>query len=120
MANFSMNLEAGTQIMRLTFIEKPLFYIDFIDFKRVIPAGLSTLSNHGFTVYQHDQELIFNRESYRSGETLRIYNILGSVVKNMKPYDSDFRISTQGMNPGVYIVQFISENHKQSQKIVIQ
>jgi hypothetical protein len=115
-----MNLEAGMQIMRLTFIEKPLFHIDFIDFKRVIPAGLSTFSDNGFTVYQHDQDLIFNLESDRPGETLKIYNILGSVVKSMKTSESDFRISTLGMNPGVYIVQLISENHKQSQKIVIQ
>lgn len=120
MANFSMNLEAGTQIMRLTFIEKPLFYIDFIDFKRVIPDGLSTLSNNGFTVYQHDQELIFNLEADRSDGTLKIYTILGSVVKSINLSESDFRISTQGMRPGVYIIQHISENQKYSQKIVIQ
>jgi hypothetical protein len=120
MASFQMNLEAGRQIMRLNFIEKPLFYIDFIDFKRVIPDGLLTLSDNGFSVYQHDQELIFNLKSDHSGETLRIYNILGSVVKSMKTSDTDFRISTQGMHPGVYIVQLISENQKHSQKIVIQ
>jgi hypothetical protein len=119
LANFQMNLEAGKQIMRLTFIEKPLFYIDFIDFKRVIPDGLSTLSDNGFTVYQHDQELIFNLKADRSGETLKIYTILGSVVKSINPSESDFRISTQGMRPGVYIVQLISENQKISQKIII-
>jgi hypothetical protein len=120
MASFQMNLEAGRQIMRLSFIEKPLFYIDYIDFKRVIPDGLTPLSDHNFSVHQHDQELIFNLGSTNQAAVLKIYNMLGSEIKILKPSDADFRTSTQGIKPGIYIIQLISENQKISKKIVIQ
>jgi len=119
MASFSMNLEAGTQIMRFTIVDKPVFYIDYIDFKRVIPDGVTTLSENYFEIFQRGNELIFNHETDQSEETVKIYNILGSEVKSLKISESEFSISTEGMNPGVYIVQLISGNRKLCKKIVI-
>jgi hypothetical protein len=119
--SFSMNLETGRQIMRLTFIEKPLFYIDFLEFKRVIPDGISpNLSNDCFKVFQNQQELIFNLETNKQIETLKIYNILGSEIKNINEPGTNFRISTQDMHSGIYVVQLITGNQKFSKKIVIQ
>lgn len=119
--SFSMNLEAGKQIMRLTFIEKPLFYIDYLDFKRVVPLGTFPVSSEfNFKVYQHRDELIFSLKSVEPAESIKIYNSLGSVIKSINHPEPDFRISTQEFNSGIYVVQLISKNQKISQKIVIQ
>lgn len=121
MANFSMNLEAGRQVMRLTFIEKPLFYIDFIDFKRVIPvSNQPILSENLITITQNTQELIISTNKNQPLKTCNIYNILGSVIKTIKIPDSNFRILTRDFNSGIYIVQVISGGQKLSKKIVIQ
>ena len=121
MANFSMNLEAGKQIMRLTFIEKPLFYIDFIEFKRVIPvSNQPVLSENLITIVQNNQEIIIGSNKNQHLGTCKIYNILGSVVRTFKITGSNFRISTQNFQSGVYIVQVISGNQKTSRKIIIQ
>lgn len=119
--NFSMNLEAGQQIMRLTFIEKPLFYIDFLEFNRVIPVGISSPpTDQSFSMYQFQHELIFNLGTGSSTGSLNIYNILGSTVKTIRVDNTNFRISTQGMRPGIYVVQLVSGNKKFSKKIAIQ
>jgi len=121
MANFSMNLEAGRQIMRLTFIEKPLFYIDFIDFKRVIPVGNQPVLSEDFiSISQNEQEIIISSNKNQSMETCTIYNILGSVVKTIKATDTSFRISTQDIHSGIYVIQVISGGQKLSKKIAIQ
>ena len=119
-SNFSMNLEAGRQIMRLTFIDSPLFYIDYMEFKRIIPVGISPINDNHFSIFQQQQELIFNLETNEPVETLKIYNTQGSVVKTIQNPGSNFRISTQGIQPGVYLIQVISENQKFSKKIVIK
>jgi len=121
MTNFSMNLEAGRQIMRLTFIEKPLFYIDFVEFKRVIPvSNQPVLSEDFITILQNNQELIISSKKDQPIESCNIYNIPGSVIKTIIISDSNFRISTLDFNPGIYIVQVISGGQKLSKKIVIQ
>jgi signal peptidase I len=118
--NFSMNLEAGKQIMRLTFIEKPLFYIDYLEFKKNIPVGTSqNITGDRFNIFQNRQELIFNLAMNESIETLKIYNILGTVVKIIPKPGTNFRISTQDLHSGVYVVQLISGNQKFNKKIII-
>jgi aryl-phospho-beta-D-glucosidase BglC (GH1 family) len=118
-SNFSMNLEAGIQIMRLTFIDSPLFYIDYMEFKRIIPVGISPINDNHFSIFQQQQELIFNLGTNDRVESLKIYNILGSVVKTIRNPGANFRISTQGIQSGVYLIQLISGNQKFSKKIVI-
>jgi hypothetical protein len=120
MANFSMNLEAGTQIMRLTFIEKPLFYIDFIDFTRVIPDGFQPVSSENLlSITQNQREITISSAKDQPIETCIISNILGSVVKTIKATESKLWISTQEFNSGIYIIQAISGKQKLSKKIVI-
>jgi len=118
--NFSMNLDAGIQIMRLTFIEKPLFNIDYLEFARNTTGTAQSLINDQFSVFQNRQELIVNVEMNLPVETLVIYNILGSVVKTIQKPGTNFRISTQDLHSGVYIVQLVSGNQKLSKKIIIQ
>ncbi|HAQ18182.1 MAG TPA: hypothetical protein DCR40_02995 [Prolixibacteraceae bacterium] len=119
--SFSMNLEAGQQIMRLTFIDKPLFYMDYLDFKRIIPVGnQADFSENPVTIMQNDLELIINSNMDKPVETCTIYNILGSVVKTVRNPDINFRISTRDIQSGIYIVQVISGGQKLSKKIIIQ
>jgi len=117
---FSMTLDAGIQIMRLTFIAKPLFNIDYLEFTRNTTATNKSLANNQFNVFQNQQELIFNLEMDQNVETLKIYNILGSLVKTFQKPGTNFRISTQDLHSGVYVVQLVSENQKFSKKIIIQ
>jgi len=118
---FSMNLEAGTQILRLSFINNPMFYLDYLDFKRVVPLGtLPVSSEFNFKVYQHRDELNFSLKSVEPAESIKIYNSLGSVVKTINHPEPDFSIPAIGFNSGFYVVQLISKNQKFSQKIVIQ
>jgi hypothetical protein len=119
--NFSMNLDAGEQIMRLTFIDKPMFYIDFLEFKRVVPVGNSAeLNDPGFTISQNGDELIIGTHSHGPVEIINVYNILGSLVETIKPPGNSVHISIQNLRPGVYVVQLISGKEKFSKKIVIQ
>ena len=118
--SFSMNLNSGVQIMRLTFIDKPLFHIDYLEFKRIYPTKISqTNMNNRFDVLQKQQEMIFNIEMDQPVEKLIIYNILGSVVKTIIEPGTNFGISTQNLHSGVYVVQLITENQKYSRKIII-
>lgn len=117
----AMSLEAGIQVMRISFIDKPLFYIDYLDFARNIPSGISSKNvNDPFTVYQHQQELIIQTANNSDFETVKIFNILGSCVKDIPVTESTLKVTTNGMNPGVYVVQLINTNQRISKKVIIR
>lgn len=119
-AGFQMNLEAGLQIMRLTFIDKPLFYIDFLDFKRVIPVkNQSIISGDNLTIRQNNQELIIQSSTEQPVETCTIFNILGTKIKTINNPDTYFSIPTQDFRAGIYIVQLSSGNQKISKKVIV-
>ena len=119
-ANFTMNLDAGIQIMRLTIIAKPLFNIDYLDFSKSTTAiSAHNILNDGFTVFQKQQDLIFKLDMDHPFEVLKIYNILGSVVKTIEKPEANFSTSIQDLHSGVYIVQAICGSQKFSKKIVI-
>lgn len=115
---FSMNLEAGIQIMRISFIDKPLFYIDYLDFKRVIPDGIVSETEDLFRIHQTKDEIILNLNSERSGY-VKVYNMTGSLVKTICKPERELRISTRDLHSGVYFVQVKSENQQFSKKIII-
>lgn len=117
----SMNLEAGVQVMRITFIDKPLFYFDYLDFVRKIPSGIFTAQvNASFDAYQHQQDLIIETENNTDFETVKIFNILGSCIRQIPVSAAELRISVKNLNPGVYVVQLIGSNQKVSKKVIIQ
>lgn len=118
--SFQMNLEAGLQIMRLTFIEKPLFYIDFLDFKRVIPVGnLSLFAENNISIRQNKNELIIHSTTEKPVEACDIYDILGNQIKTIKNPDAFFTISTHNIRAGIYIIQISFGNQKISKKLII-
>ena len=119
--SFSMNLEAGIQNIRLTFIDKPLFYMDFLEFIKLSPtANAPALTDNGFTILQNKNELIVSSGIDGHAGNLKIYNILGSVVKTVNHSGRDFRVSTLDLHSGVYIVQLTSGSSKFSKKIILQ
>jgi hypothetical protein len=119
---FSMNLEAGTQIMRLSFIDKPLFYIDYLEFNKSNPLQSISINspNGGFRVYQNNGELMINSEMNQAIDEVKIINILGSLVKTIRKPGTNFRMSTQDIHSGVYVVQVMYQNQNISKKIIIQ
>lgn len=117
---FSMNLEAGTQIMRLTFIEKPLFYIDYLEFKRVIPDAAAVVPDDHLKVFQQKQELLVHHRFTSEKTTVNLYSIMGTLVKNLRTDESVIRISTEGLQSGVYIFQIVNGKNTFSKKIIIQ
>lgn len=119
---FSMNLEAGTQIMRLSFIDKPLFYIDYLDFIKnnaTQSVSLNSLKG-GLILYQKNGELMINSEMNQTIEELKIYNSLGSLIKTIRKPSTSFKMTTQGFQSGVYLVQATYQNQKLSKKIILQ
>lgn len=118
--NFSMNLEAGTQIMRLTFIEKPLFYIDYLEFKRVIPNAAAVLSDDLLKIYQQNQQLLIHRQPTSEKTTVNLFSITGTLVRNLRTDESLVRISTEGLLSGVYVIQLVNGKNTFSKKIIIQ
>jgi len=118
--SFSMDLEAGSQIMRLSFIQTPFFYIDYLDFIKNITSVKALNGIEGFNVYQNKQELIINSAMNQQVEIINIYNILGSLVKTIQKPEPGIRISTQDLRSGIYIVQLSSGHQKFSKKIILQ
>ncbi len=117
---FSMNLEAGTQIMRLKIIDKPLFNIDYLEFKKGITVGIDqNIAGNRLNIFQNQQELIFDLGMNQPVETVKIYDILGSVIRTIQKPDPNFRISTLEFRPGIYVVQVNSGNQKINKKIII-
>jgi hypothetical protein len=119
--NFSMDLESGIQIMRISFIAKPLFYIDYMDFTKTFTLQTSQIClKDGFTVFQKPPNLIFKLGIGQPVEVMKIYNILGTIVKVIEHPEANFVLPIQDLHTGVYIVQAISGEQKFSKKIVIQ
>jgi len=119
-ATFTMNLAAGVQIMRITFIDKPLFNMDYLEVKKIIPdAVYPDLRNDEFTVRQTNQELIVSSTLDLPVERLKLFSISGAEIKIPNNSGTNFRISTQGIHHGIYAVQIISGNQKFSKKIII-
>lgn len=117
----TMSLEAGVQLMRITFIDKPLFYFDYLDFVRNIPSGISSqTTNDSFSAWQHQQELLIATGDNTDFETVKIFNILGSCVKEMTVISNTVKINTDDMKPGVYVVQLINKNQRISKKVIIR
>ena len=119
--SFSMNLEAGIQIMRLSFLEKPLFNIDYLEFiKNISTTAKKNLGNDQIFIRQTKQELIIVSMINHPVEKLTIFSVSGAEIKTLISPGANFRVSTQSLHSGIYIVQAISGNQKFSQKFVIQ
>ena len=117
----SMNLEAGIQIMRISFIDKPNFYFDYLDFVKSGTSGISSQNiTDSFNAYQQDLELLVNINNNAHFESVKIYNILGTLVKTAALTSNVYKTSTNGMRPGVYIIQLVNQNQRISKKIIIQ
>lgn len=117
---FTMALDAGVQIMRITYLTKPLFNLDYLDAVRLIPDGIPPADNlNPVQIHQSNNELIIQSGSGQPVNQLKLYSITGSEIRTILNPEPVFRMSTQTLHTGVYILQFISGQQKFSKKIVI-
>lgn len=118
---FTMNLDAGIQIMRITYLTKPLFNLDYLEAARIVPDGVSpTPTANSFIIRQTGQELIVQSTNRQSYGQAKLFSITGAELKTIQNPEPTFRIPTQNLHSGVYILQLISGQQKFSKKIVIQ
>lgn len=117
---FTMSLDTGVQIMRITYLTKPLFNLDYLDATRLIPDGISAKESLSpYTFRQNKQELIVQSNSGQPADQLRFFSITGSEIRTILHPETVFRMSTETLHSGIYIIQLISGNQKFSKKIVI-
>jgi hypothetical protein len=117
---FTLNLEAGKQTMRITYLTKPLFNLDYLDFIRAIPDKITPVQqNNQLQIQQTKQELIVRLPEIHPTDQLKIFSITGAEIKTIPIDKTEFRISTSGLHSGIYILQVISEKQKISKKIAI-
>jgi Cellulase (glycosyl hydrolase family 5)/Carbohydrate binding module (family 6)/Secretion system C-terminal sorting domain len=119
-ASTVLNLKSGPQIMRFSILGNPSFNIDYFRF-----TDLQTwISDQGISIpkviYNPDNEkLLIQSCSNQPFEKLNIYNISGRLIVSYPNPGGEIQIPVDGWTKGVYIVQGIGRNGKESKKIVI-
>lgn len=117
--NFKMNLEAGTQILRIEFTEKPLFNIDYLDISKNIAASvLPEKKTESLSIRQTRQEIQISSNE-NPIDQFKLFSIAGNLVKANYRSGKNLTISTQDIHSGIYIIQLISGNQKMNKKIVV-
>jgi hypothetical protein len=118
-----LNLKSGPQIMRFSILGYPSFNIDYFRFTDlqtgISDQGTSTLSSPR-VIYNPDyKKLLIQPSSDQPFDKLNIYNISGSLIISYPDPGGEIQISVDGWTKGVYIVQGVGRNGKESKKIVI-
>lgn len=117
--SFTMNLESGPQILRVTILSKPLFNLDNIEITRNIPSSSRMSEDQiqlSFFQSGNDFRVRFKAENATG---LKLFSISGTEIRSVQNPSSDYTFSRQGLHPGIYIVQLITQNQRISKKITI-
>jgi len=115
-----MNLNAGEQIMRFTVISLPLFNIDKIVFESPEAVEVKKVENLSFTIFQNqDRELVLISDTKSPIHLIQIYNITGSMIYSLTDPETELKISTSVMSPGIYIIRAETARQMFCKKIVI-
>ena len=118
--SFSLNLEEGEQIIRISILSSPVFYLDYLDFKRDIPSALiPEKKKDEMSIRQTSQEILIS-SAEKQIDRFNLYSITGNLVKTINQPGFIFRVQTQEIRSGMYILQLISGKDKTSKKIVIR
>lgn len=117
--SFKMNLDAGSQILRINIIDKPLFNIDYLDFSRNIAASvLPEKKSESLSIRQTRQEIQISSNELPVDQ-FKLFSMSGSILKIINRPGTNFQVSTRELHSGIYIIQLISGNQKTSKKIAI-
>ncbi|MFY9153391.1 MAG: cellulase family glycosylhydrolase [Prolixibacteraceae bacterium] len=117
--SFKMNLEAGTQVLRINIIDKPLFNIDYLDISRNIATSvIPEKKSESISIRQTNQEIIIHSANVPIDQ-FKLFSISGNLIKTINRPGTDLKVSTQDLHSGIYILQLISGNKKTSKKIAI-
>ena len=103
---FSMNLNKGMQVMRLTVTDPELFNIDKISFVLNTSGFNPYLSAIGFYVTQDASgDLFVTSNKDAPLNRLELIDISGALVGSVMHPDPVQRISTNGLVPGIYLIR---------------
>jgi aryl-phospho-beta-D-glucosidase BglC (GH1 family) len=115
-----MYLLSGEHILTFTILSDPLFNIDKISFDLVTATQNIIEQNDLFQVVQNAyQQVIIKQSSNQKLSQINIYNNLGSLVFQVKYPENNFTLSNKGLVPGMYFIQGLAQNQKQTQKIIL-
>jgi hypothetical protein len=98
-----------------------LFYLDFLEFKKNVPVGISPITNNQhFQVYQNHSKIVVGYELKHPAEWLHIYNIRGALIKSVKTPATNFQLNAAEFSSGMYIFRLTSKDQSISQKIILR
>ncbi|MEN8227104.1 MAG: cellulase family glycosylhydrolase [Bacteroidota bacterium] len=120
--SFSISLTGGEHIMRFTVIDLPLFNIDKIDFA-LNTTGIGNLlpDEEALTLFlDPGGDLIITMQDHGPIELLYMYSLSGALVRSIQQPDHPCRLSTDGMESGIYIIKAFSSNHVHYVKTLIK
>ncbi len=118
---FGMTLTAGEQIMRFNIVAMPLFNIDKIEFSQVQTSAPSSNQIPEPLIYQDGQgELLIESPPGNHVYRVEVYRISGVLTLTRAQPGQVFRISTEGMEPGIYLIRVMGESGVTRKKIMIR
>ena len=115
-----MYLLPGEHILKFTILSEPLFNIDKISFDLLTATKNIVEQNDLFQVIQNAyQQVIIKQSSNQKLSQINIYNNLGSLVFQVKYPENNYQLSNKGLPPGMYFIQGLAQNQKQTRKIIL-
>jgi len=120
--SFTMQLEAGEQVMRFSVIDQPLFNIDKTIFSlNTSIGGAGSIPGKGISVTgDMDRVLMIRHLRTTSASLIRVYDITGSLVKTRKAAPGEaVRLETTGMRAGIYLIRATSGARSDCVKVMI-
>ncbi len=107
----TMQLQAGTQIMRFSIIEEPQFNFDRIEFT-LNTTGIGYAEKvSDLLVYKNLQgDLIIHSSEGSQFEMVRIYDMKGCLVQTLERTGQPAFVQAESMLPGIYVIHVLSCN----------
>ncbi|MBW6537372.1 MAG: cellulase family glycosylhydrolase, partial [Mariniphaga sp.] len=120
--SFKMYLYPGEQIMRFTVLSDPLFNIDKMVFELVtLVNAFPETGRNLFTLYQNqNNELVIRSESGLNIESIRVMTVNGSSVLIVNKPGTETIIPKSNLPAGIYFIQAVTRNDRQTVKTIIR
>ena len=117
-----MYLYEGEQIMRFSIISDPLFNIDKIVFELATSFNNPGIAAKNLiTVFQNqNNQLVIRAKSNDRFELIRVFNANGSPVFTVKDSSAETIIQTANLPAGIYFIQGVTKNNRQTVKTIIR
>jgi hypothetical protein len=119
---FKMYLYPGEQIMRFSILSDPLFNIDKMAFELATSVtNFEMAGKNLIAVFQNqNNELIIRSESNERLDLIRVYTVNGLAVLTLNKPGAETIIPTSNLPAGIYFIQGLTQNDKQTVKTIIR